>query len=218
MVPKWCHHGAMNLSGYVETLRQQLAVAAAAGGDDARALAERLTAPLDSATRLVLLDALSAAAGVITRDMEPGSVDLRLGGRGPRLVGPSPPPPTPSRPTRRQPPPRPRPRTTGTRPWSGSTCGCPSTSRAGWRKPPVRPACRSTPGWSGRPPPLSTTRAARRTREAAVPAQPATTGAPRAPASATPAGSANQQPEASNQQPEASNQQPEASNQQPEAS
>src|ERR1700727_386291 len=45
----------MNLTGYVEALRQQLAVAAAAGGDEAQALAERLTAPLDAATPLGLL-------------------------------------------------------------------------------------------------------------------------------------------------------------------
>jgi hypothetical protein len=76
----------MNLTGYVETLQQQLAVAAAAGGDEARNLAERLTAPLDAATRLVLLDALSAAAGEITRDMAPGSVDLRLRDREPTFV------------------------------------------------------------------------------------------------------------------------------------
>jgi hypothetical protein len=86
MVPKWCHYGAMNLSGYVETLQEQLAVAAAAGGEEARALAERLTAALDSATRLVLLEALSAAAGEITRDMAPGSVDLRLRDREPSFV------------------------------------------------------------------------------------------------------------------------------------
>ena len=92
MVPKWCHDGAMNLSGYVETLQEQLAVAAAAGGEDARALAERLTASLDSATRLVLLDALSAAAGEITRDMAPGSVDLRLRDREPSFVVTLPPP------------------------------------------------------------------------------------------------------------------------------
>ena len=92
MVPKWCHYGAMNLSGYVETLQEQLAVAAAAGGEDARALAERLTASLDSATRLVLLDALSAAAGEITRDMAPGSVDLRLRDREPSFVVTLPPP------------------------------------------------------------------------------------------------------------------------------
>src|ERR1700729_1289559 len=92
MVPKWCHHGAMNLSGYVEALQDQLAVAAAAGGEDTRALAERLTASLDSATRLVLLDALSAAAGEITRDMAPGSVDLRLRDREPTFVVTLPPP------------------------------------------------------------------------------------------------------------------------------
>jgi hypothetical protein len=82
----------MNLSGYVETLQEQLAVAAAAGGEDARALAERLTASLDAATRLVLLDALSAAAGEITRDMAPGSVDLRLRDREPSFVVTLPPP------------------------------------------------------------------------------------------------------------------------------
>jgi hypothetical protein len=57
----------MDLTPYVNNLRQELAVAADAGGDDARALAERLTAPLDSAVRLALLDALSAAAAEITR-------------------------------------------------------------------------------------------------------------------------------------------------------
>lgn len=35
----------MDLTPYVDNLRQELAVAADAGGDDARALAERLTAP-----------------------------------------------------------------------------------------------------------------------------------------------------------------------------
>ncbi|HEY2518673.1 MAG TPA: hypothetical protein VGJ19_01080 [Streptosporangiaceae bacterium] len=67
-------------------------MAAAAGGEDARALAERLTASLDSATRLVLLDALSAAAGEITRDMAPGSVDLRLRDQEPTFVVTLPPP------------------------------------------------------------------------------------------------------------------------------
>jgi hypothetical protein len=80
----------------VEALRQQLAVAAAAGGDEAQALAERLTAPLDAATRLVLLDALSAAAGEITRDMAPGSVDLRLRDREPTFVVTLPPPAEPA--------------------------------------------------------------------------------------------------------------------------
>src|SRR5687768_18029364 len=78
MVSLWCHTGAMDLTTYVATLRRDLAIAAAAGGEDARALAERLTAPLESAIRLMLLDALSAAADEITRELAPGSVELRL--------------------------------------------------------------------------------------------------------------------------------------------
>lgn len=80
----------MNLAQYVEGLRQELLVAAEAGGDDARVLAERLTAPLESATRLMLLEVLSAAADEITSDLAPGSVDLRLRGRDPEFVVTSP--------------------------------------------------------------------------------------------------------------------------------
>jgi hypothetical protein len=71
----------MDLTPYVDNLRRELAVAAEAGGEDARAMAERLTAPLESAVRLALQDALSAAADEITRDLAPGSVDIRLRGR-----------------------------------------------------------------------------------------------------------------------------------------
>ena len=85
----------MDLTPYVDTLRRELAVAADAGGEDARALAERLSAPLDSAARLVLLEALSAAAAEITRDLAPGSVDLRLRGREPSFVVMSPVPDQP---------------------------------------------------------------------------------------------------------------------------
>ena len=76
----------MDLTQYVETLQHELSVAAAAAGEDARALAERLTAPLDAATRLVLLEALSAAADEITSELAPGSVDVRLRGRNPSFV------------------------------------------------------------------------------------------------------------------------------------
>jgi hypothetical protein len=76
----------MDLEHYVNDLRHQLEVAAEAGGDEARALAERLTAPLESATRLVLLEALSVAASEITRELAPGSVDVRLRGRDPEFV------------------------------------------------------------------------------------------------------------------------------------
>jgi hypothetical protein len=76
----------MNLTPYVENLRRELAIAADAGGEDARALAERLTAPLESAIRLMLLDALSAAADEVTRELAPGSVELRLRAGEPDFV------------------------------------------------------------------------------------------------------------------------------------
>ncbi|GAA1954931.1 hypothetical protein [Kitasatospora viridis] len=76
----------MDLTPYVENLRNELAVAAAAGGEDARELAERLTAPLESATRLMLLGALSAAMGEVTQELAPGSVDVRLRGVDPEFV------------------------------------------------------------------------------------------------------------------------------------
>ncbi len=71
----------MNLRLYVEDIHRQLVTAAEAAGDDARALAERLVAPLDSVVRLALQDALSAAAAEITCELAPGSVELRLRGR-----------------------------------------------------------------------------------------------------------------------------------------
>ncbi|GHF21656.1 toxin-antitoxin system HicB family antitoxin [Streptomyces morookaense] len=81
----------MDLTPYVDTLRRELAVAAEAGGDDARELAERLTAPLESATRLTMLNVLSAAMDEITRELAPGSVDVRLRGLDPDFVVTPPP-------------------------------------------------------------------------------------------------------------------------------
>ena len=71
----------MDLGQYVNDLQRQLLDSAENGTDDTRAVAERLVAGLDSAARLVLLDVLSAAVGEISRDLAPGSVDLRLRGR-----------------------------------------------------------------------------------------------------------------------------------------
>ena len=85
----------MNLELYVENLHRQLVVAAEAGGEEARALAERLVAPLEAAVRLTLQDALAAAAEEITTELAPGSVELRLRGRDPEFVV-TPPPADPS--------------------------------------------------------------------------------------------------------------------------
>jgi len=71
----------MELSPYVADLQRQLVDATQDGSAETRAIAERLAGGLDAATRLVLLDALSAAAGEITIDLAPGSVDVRLRGR-----------------------------------------------------------------------------------------------------------------------------------------
>lgn len=76
----------MDLTPYVDNLRRELAVAAEAGGEEARELAERLTAPLESATRLTMLNVLSAAMDEITRELAPGSVDVRLRGLDPDFV------------------------------------------------------------------------------------------------------------------------------------
>ncbi|MFG1809656.1 hypothetical protein [Streptomyces sp. NPDC049040] len=81
----------MDLTPYVDNLRRELAVAAEAGGEEARELAERLTAPLESATRLTMLNVLSAAMDEITRELAPGSVDVRLRGLDPDFVVTPPP-------------------------------------------------------------------------------------------------------------------------------
>jgi hypothetical protein len=82
----------MDLTSYVDDLRSELVAAAEAGGDESRALAERLVGPLESATRLALLEALSAAADEITRELAPGAVEVRLRGREPEFVVMAPPP------------------------------------------------------------------------------------------------------------------------------
>jgi hypothetical protein len=81
----------MDLTRYVDELQQRLSTTAAAGGDEARELADRLTAPLDAAVRLVLLEVLSTAASEITTELAPGSVDVRLQGRDPEFVVTRPP-------------------------------------------------------------------------------------------------------------------------------
>lgn len=76
----------MDLQPYIDSVRHELSVAARAGGDDAAELADRLTAPLESALHLALLDALSGAAAEITRELAPRSVDVRLRGRDPEFI------------------------------------------------------------------------------------------------------------------------------------
>jgi hypothetical protein len=71
---------------FVENLREQLVAAAEMGGPESKSVVERLSAGLEAAARLVLLEALSAAADEITRELAPGVVDLRLRGSDPEFV------------------------------------------------------------------------------------------------------------------------------------
>ncbi|MEU2834223.1 toxin-antitoxin system HicB family antitoxin [Streptomyces lavendulae] len=76
----------MDLTPYVDGLHRELLASAGADDSEAMALAERLAASVVSATRLAMLEVLSAAADEITRDLVPGSVEIRLQGRNPYFV------------------------------------------------------------------------------------------------------------------------------------
>lgn len=76
----------MDITPYVEALRQDLVTAAESGGAEARLAAERLALALDPAVRLALYEALSHAAAEITQDLPAGSVEVRLKGREPQFV------------------------------------------------------------------------------------------------------------------------------------
>ncbi|MEU4566261.1 hypothetical protein [Micromonospora sp. NPDC023956] len=81
----------MDLTPYVASLGRELLTAAAPGDDHGSTLIERLTVSMESAIRLALLEALSAAADEITRELAPGSVQVRLRGRDPEFVVAPPP-------------------------------------------------------------------------------------------------------------------------------
>ena len=76
----------MDLQPYVDAVRHELNLAAATAGADAQALADRLSAPLESAIRLALLEALSAGVEENTSELAPRSVEVRLRGRDPEFV------------------------------------------------------------------------------------------------------------------------------------
>lgn len=81
----------MELTPFIDDLRQEFLLAAEARGAEAMALATGLVAPLDSSVRLALLGVLSAASSEITRDLAPGSVEIRLRDLDPHFVVTPPP-------------------------------------------------------------------------------------------------------------------------------
>ena len=76
----------MDLSPYLETVRQGVTNAAALGDDGTRLVAERLGSAVEASTRLALISALSDAAAQISAEIAPSSVELRFSGVDPDLV------------------------------------------------------------------------------------------------------------------------------------
>jgi len=76
----------MDLTPYLETLRTDLAAAAAPGGAEITRAAEMLGHSLESSARLALLEALSDAAAEITTKLSDATVEVRLRGREADLV------------------------------------------------------------------------------------------------------------------------------------
>jgi hypothetical protein len=76
----------MNLSSYVTQVRDGVTQAAALADDHTRQVAERLGGAVDASTRLALIQALSDAAGTISAELAPSSVELRMVGQDPEFV------------------------------------------------------------------------------------------------------------------------------------
>ncbi|WP_062135953.1 toxin-antitoxin system HicB family antitoxin [Demequina aestuarii] len=76
----------MDLAHYSAQLRQQLEASAAAGTPKVREAAAQLATALDPAVRLAIVEALAEAASEISREIEPGGVDLRVRGKDVRFV------------------------------------------------------------------------------------------------------------------------------------
>ena len=76
----------MDLSSYLETVRNGVTSAAALGDEATRQVAERLGGAVESSTRLALIRALSDAAAQVSADVAPASVELRMNGADPELV------------------------------------------------------------------------------------------------------------------------------------
>jgi hypothetical protein len=72
----------MELSPYIESLKQSLKAAAAPGGKDVADAAALLSEALESSARLSFLEAMADAAAEITAALDGASVEARLRGRG----------------------------------------------------------------------------------------------------------------------------------------
>src|SRR5262245_23753159 len=76
----------MDLSQYVDSVRAGVANASSLADEHTQQVAERLGTAIESSTRLALIQALSDAAGNISAEIAPSSVELRIVGQDPEFV------------------------------------------------------------------------------------------------------------------------------------
>jgi hypothetical protein len=76
----------MDLSPYLESVRVGVANASSLADEQTQRVAERLGIAIESSTRLALIQALSDAAGSISAELAPSSVELRMVGQDPEFV------------------------------------------------------------------------------------------------------------------------------------
>lgn len=76
----------MDLSPYIASLREDLVTAASAGDDNTRRTAAALSAALEPAARLAIMNALSDLAAEVTVSLDGQVVDVRLSGRDVQVV------------------------------------------------------------------------------------------------------------------------------------
>ncbi|MCI2420351.1 toxin-antitoxin system HicB family antitoxin [Saccharopolyspora sp. K220] len=76
----------MDLNPYIDQLREDLTSAASAGDDQTRQTAAVLSAAIEPAARLAIMNALSDLAAEVTTQLDGQVVDIRLDGRDVRVV------------------------------------------------------------------------------------------------------------------------------------
>lgn len=76
----------MDLTPYVTALREDLTTAASAGDEQTRRVAATLSAALEPAARLAMMNALSDLAAEVTAHLEEQVVEVRLDGKDVRVV------------------------------------------------------------------------------------------------------------------------------------
>jgi Ribbon-helix-helix protein, copG family len=76
----------MDLSPYIESVRVGVVNASSLADEQTQHVAQRLGTAIESSTRLALIQALSDAAGDISAELAPSSVELRMVGSDPEFV------------------------------------------------------------------------------------------------------------------------------------